>query len=188
MILFVNACARSDSRTIMLANILLGKLDEPFEEIRLIEYDFPVTDEAFLKKRDHLIRINAFNDSIFNLASQFAAADKIIIAAPYYDLSFPACVKQYFEQINVLGITFRYTPEGYPEGLCQAEKLYYVTTAGGMFVPDEYGFGYVKALSENFYGIKDVKLIRAIGLDIYGADPKKILKECADNIRDDPDI
>ena len=87
-----------------------------------------------------------------------------------------------------MGITFRYTPEGYPQGLCQADKLYYVTTAGGMFVPDEYGYGYVKALSQNYYGINDVEQIKAIGLDIYGADSQKILRECADHIRDDLQI
>ena len=42
---------------------------------------------------------------------------------------------EYFEQINVLGITFVYTPEGYPKGLCRAKALYYVTTAGGCYVP-----------------------------------------------------
>ena len=61
---------------------------------------------------------------MFELARQFAAADQIVIAAPYWDLSFPAALKQYFEQINVLGITFAYTPEGVPKGLCRARKLY----------------------------------------------------------------
>ena len=103
------------------------------------------------------------------MANQFARADEIVIAAPFWDLSFPAALKQYFEQINVLGITFMYTPEGLPKGLCRASKLYYVMTAGGMYVPEEYGFGYVRALARNFYGIEDVKLIKAVGLDIAGA-------------------
>ncbi len=188
MVLLVNACARKESRTKMLTDVLLEKIGKPYEEVVLCEYEFPVADEAFIKRRDHLISINAFNDPIFHLASQFAGADQIIIATPYWDLSFPACLKQYFEQINVLGITFRYTNEGYPQGLCQAKKLYYVTTAGGMFVPDDYGFGYVKALAENFYGIDDVRQIKAMGLDIYGADTDRILSECADHIRDDIEI
>ena len=41
---------------------------------------------------------------MFDLAKQFAEADEVIIAAPFWDLSFPAALKQYFEQINVLGI------------------------------------------------------------------------------------
>ncbi|MBQ1390739.1 MAG: NAD(P)H-dependent oxidoreductase, partial [Firmicutes bacterium] len=104
-------------------------------------------------------------------------ADEIVIAAPFWDLSFPASLKQYLEQINIPGITFRYTPAGVPEGLCRAHSLTYVTTAGGYFVPEEYGFGYVEALARNYYGIPDVRYIQAAGLDIEGADPEAILRE-----------
>ena len=99
-----------------------------------------------------------------------------MIAAPYWDLSFPAALKQYFEQINVLGITFRYTPEGFPAGLCRAGRLYYVTTAGGSYVPEDFGFGYVKALAQDFYGIPEVRLVKAVGLDLDGADPAAIMQ------------
>jgi FMN-dependent NADH-azoreductase len=50
-------------------------------------------------------------------------------------------------------------------------------TAGGTYVPEEFGYGYVKALSQNFYGIQDVELIKAVGLDIIGADVNKIIGE-----------
>ena len=91
---------------------------------------------------------------------------EIVVAAPYWDLSFPAALKQYFEQINVLGITFKYSAEGTPIPLCKAKELIYVTTAGGAFVPEEFGFGYVKALAQGFYGIPDVRQVREVGLDI----------------------
>lgn len=100
-----------------------------------------------------------------------------MIAAPYWDLSFPASLKQYFEHINALGITFTYTPEGIPKGLCKAKELYYVTTSGGNYVPGEYGFGYVEALAQRYYGIQDVRLIQTVSLDLDGADPEQILKE-----------
>ena len=177
MTLFINACVRKDSRTKRLADFLLEKLGEPYIEVRLSDLAFPETDEAYLSKRDQLIAAEDFSDPMFSLANQFAAADRIVIAAPYWDLSFPACLKQYFEHINVVGITFVYTPEGAPKGLCHAKELWYVMTAGGGFVPEEYGFGYVKALAQNFYGIQDVRLVQAAGLDLYGADPEKILNE-----------
>lgn len=44
-----------------------------------------------------------------------------------------------------------------------------MTTAGGSYVPEDYGFGYVKALAQNYYGIQDVRKIEAVGLDLYGA-------------------
>lgn len=177
MTLFINACVRAGSRTKRLADALLSKINEPYEELRLAELDFAVTDERFLAKRDRLIAAGAFDDPTFSLANQFAAADRIVIAAPYWDLSFPAALKQYFEQINVLGVTFVYTPEGFPKGLCRAKTLYYVTTAGGSFVPEAYGFGYVRALAQSFYGIPEVKLIQAAGLDLVGADPEQLLQE-----------
>ena len=166
MVLFINACVRKQSRTRKLADSVLSKLEGEVQEIRLHELSFPVVDEAFLRKRDRLIDCGEFSDPLFDMARQFASADRIVIAAPYWDLSFPAVLKQYFEQINVIGVTFRYTPEGVPQGLCKAEKLYYVTTAGGLFVPEEFGFGYVKSLARNFYGIRDVQLVKEVGLDI----------------------
>ena len=183
MILFINACVRGDSRTKKLADYLLSKTSEPIEELRPENIKFPKTDESFLNKRDSLISKREFDNSMFDLARQFAQADKIVIAAPYWDLSFPATLKQYFEQINVNGVTFTYSDEGIPVGLCKASKLYYVTTAGGDFVPEEFGYGYVKALANSFYGIEEVELIKAIGLDIVGADEVKIIQECMNKIK-----
>lgn len=184
MILFVNACVRENSRTKCLADCLLAILHAPVTELRLADYEFPAVDEAFLDRRDALKDKRDFSDPMFALARQFAGADEIVIAAPFWDLSFPALLKQYFEQINVGGVTFCYTAEGALKGLCKAKKLYYVTTAGGDLAPDDYGFGYVKALAQNFYGIQDVEQIKATGLDIDGADVERIMLDCeADIVR-----
>ncbi len=182
MILYINACVRSNSRTKILADYLLSETQEQIEELRLSEISFPKVDSAFLDKRDRLISTQQYDNPMFDLARQFARADKIVIASPFWDLSFPATLKQFLEQINVVGITFRYTENGIPVGLCKAKKLYYVTTVGGTYVPEEYGFGYVRALAQNFYGINDVEWIKAVGLDIQGADVTTILQECMRNI------
>ena len=42
-------------------------------------------------------------------AKQFAGADTIVIAAPFWDLSFPAILKTYIENIYVTGIVSRYS-------------------------------------------------------------------------------
>lgn len=183
MVLFVNACVRKESRTLRLARCLLSTLDSPYEEVKLHEITFPVANQAFLDRRDSLIAAGDFGNPMFALARQFAAADEIVITAPYWDLSFPASLKQYIEQINVLGITFRYTPQGTPEGLCRAGRLTYVMTAGGTFVPEEYGFGYIRTLAQSFYGIPKTRLIKATGLDIYGADTESILRKAENEIR-----
>ena len=176
-ILYINSCVRKASRTKRIAEHLLEKLNGNVVEVKTAELSFPVVDEAFLEKRDSLIASLHFDDPLFEQARLFAGADTIVIAAPYWDLSFPAALKQYIEQINVLGITFEYTSEGTPKGLCRAKKLYYVTTAGGVYVPGEYGFGYIKVLAQNFYGIQEVELIQASGFDIYGADEESIIRE-----------
>ena len=55
-------------------------------------------------------------------------------------------------------------------------------TAGGAYVPEEFGFGYVKTLAQSFYGIPDVKLIKATGLDIDGADIEAILSSAKESL------
>lgn len=183
-ILYVNACVRKESRTRRLAEKLLAKLDRPVEEIRLEDIAFPAVSEEYLNMRDQLISEEAFQNPLFDLARQFSEAEDIVIAAPYWDLSFPAVLKQYLEQITVAGIIFKYSEEGIPVGLCRAKRLFYVTTAGGFYAPEDYGFGYVKALAQNYYGIQDVRKIEALGLDIDGADVNAIMADAADRLRD----
>lgn len=175
MILFINACVREQSRTLRLAKKLLNTLNGEIKEVRLEDIDFPIVNEEFINRRDELRNIGNYDDPIFELGKDFANADSIVIAAPYYDLSFPAMLKQYFEQINVSGLTFTYSESGIPKGLCKAKDLYFVTTAGGPILSDEYGFGYVKALANTFYGIEDIHQIKAEGLDIIGADVEALL-------------
>ena len=182
MILFVNACVRKESRTKKLADYLLQKWNGQYEEVRLNAIVFPLVDAEFLCRRDKLAEHRDFGNPVFDLARQFAGADKIVIAAPFWDLSFPAALKQYFEQVNVVGITFSYTSEGVPVGLCKAKSLTYITTVGGNYYPEEYGAGYVRALAQNFYGIPEFNLIKATGLDIDGADIESIIDSAKESM------
>ncbi len=174
-ILFVDACVRKESRTRRLANALLDRLEGEVETVVCAEVS-PITEEAFLGQREAAAGSETDPDGITALARQFAAADTIVIAAPYWDLSFPAVLKAYLEQINIVPITFAYSPEGIPEGRCRCRKLYYVTTAGGFIFSEEYGYGYVRELAKTFYGIPETELIKAEGLDIEGADVEAILE------------
>ena len=176
MILFIDACAREASRTRKLAEHLLAGLEGPVTTVRLADLSFPEMDEAFINFRNRCTETGDFNDPVFGSAKQFAEANTIVIAAPYWDLSFPAVLKRYLEQVCVTGLTFRYTEVGVPEGLCRASQLWYITTAGGPIFSDSYGFGYVKTLAQVFYGIRDVRQVRAEGLDIVGADTDAILR------------
>ena len=173
--MFINACVRPCSRTLELAETLLQKLTGDVQEINLYETHLPALDLNGMEKRDQAVQKNDFSDPVFTAAKQFAAADIIVIAAPYWDLMFPAVLKSYLENITVSGITFRYSAQGRPESLCKARALYYVTTAGGFIGQNDFGFSYVKALAQNFFGITDVNRYAAEGLDIFGADVETIL-------------
>lgn len=175
MILYVNACVREDSRTDALARHLLSKLGE-YTELKLAQENIHPLSEEMLKKRTALIEKGDYSDAMFRYAKQFSSADTIVIAAPYWDLSFPSLLKVYMENIYVTGIVSRYTVDGRPEGLCRAKNLYYVTTAGGPYNPD-YSYGYIRELAENFLGIEKAHLFIAEMLDIIGNEPEKIIAD-----------
>lgn len=173
-ILFVNACVRENSRTLDIAKIVLEKLNNAYTEVNLQKTDLKPLNRESLDIREKLILQDDFSDTMFSLAKDFAAADTIVIAAPYWDLAFPALLKIYLEQITVSGITFRYA-KGVPQGLCRAKRLIYVTTAGGI-IYDNFGFEYVKALAQKIYGIGEVLFFKAENLDIDGNDVNDILR------------
>jgi len=173
MILYINACVRTESRTDRIARTLLEKLGE-YEELKLSDIGLKPLDEETLQRRTKLISANDYSDILFDYAKQFASADKIVIAAPHWDLSFPALLKIYIENIYVTGIVSRYDENGKPLGLCKADKLYYVSTAGGPLI-EEFGYGYIHNLMTKYMGIMDTTLVKAEMLDVDGFDSEAIV-------------
>lgn len=183
-ILFINACVRPESRTLRLARRLLARLGGPENttELDLQRERLPPLTAETLEQRDTLLRRGETDGPMFRYARQFAAAERIVLAAPYWDLSFPASVKTYFEHITVNGVTFSYAADGRPIGHCRAKRLYYVTTAGGPLLPPNHGYGYIKSLAETFYGIGETVLFAAELLDVDGMDVEAILREAEQRI------
>lgn len=186
-LLYIDACVRAErSRTRQLAQRFLDRYQTCHPDHRITRLDLndmdlrPQTTEL-LRERDELWREDRLDHPMFALAHQFAGADKIVMAAPFWDLSFPAILKIYLERVSVNRITFGYTEEGALLGLCKAEKLLYVTTRGGNFSqPDtasfEMGARYVEALGR-MYGVEDFRLLCAEGLDDVRNDPKALLSQ-----------
>ncbi len=183
-ILFVNACGRPESRTLVLAEHVLSKLTGNVEEVNLTREDIHPLTADMAEMRDEAIQNDDLTAPILRYARQFAAADIIVIAAPFWDLSFPSMLKVYMESVTVNGVTFYYTPEGIPSGLCKAQKLIYVTSAGGPIMDPHLGFGYISALAETFYHIPQIYFFKAENLDIVGADVPGILQEAKEEIDD----
>ena len=177
-ILFINACIRPQSRTVELTRHLLDRLDGEITEVDLYKEGLlPLCNKGIEKRALHDI-----SGIEFKYAKQFSKADIIVIGAPFWDLSFPSVLKIYLENIAVSGITFEYSEKGLPVSKCRAKKLYYITTSGGYIGNNNFGFDYVKALAENFYGINDMHFYSAEGLDIFGADVKGIMDEAKKKI------
>ena len=181
-ILFINACVRENSRTLVLAKNVMKDIDGEVIEVNLnLENIEPLNRES-LEKRESLVKEGSLDDPMFRYAKQFAAADEIIIAAPFWDLAFPAKLKIYLEQITVAGITFKYV-NGRPTGLCNAKKLTYVTTSGGPIF-DDFGYTYVKTLAEKFYGIEKTTAVRAMNLDVEMISAQDLLEKATISVID----
>lgn len=176
MTLFVDGCMRPNSRTRELAQVVLEKIGGEVVHLSLADSGVAGLNPETLALRDKLLAAEDYGHPMFALARQFAAADTIVIAAPYWDLLFPAAVRGYVEQITVGGITFRYDDHGIPQSLCRCKRLVYVTTAGGPIIRN-FGFEYVEAVARGFFGVEQVECYTAEGLDIWGADVAAIMEE-----------
>ncbi|MBU3803604.1 MAG: FMN-dependent NADH-azoreductase [Candidatus Cellulosilyticum pullistercoris] len=123
---------------------------------------------------------------ILKYAYQFVEADKYVIAAPMWNLSFPAILKAYIDYISVAGITFKYTAEG-PVGLCSGKKALFVASRGGDYskgngMQFEMGERYIRTIFA-FYGITDVQSITADNIDVMGMDVDAILDEAVNKVK-----
>ncbi len=179
-LLFLDACIRRErSRTEALAQAYLRLREKlgPVEcqQVILEEETLLPLNEQRLQEREEAIQKGDYSGEAFRLPRQLAWAQELVIAAPYWDLSFPASLKVYWENCCVYGLTFRYTPEGKPRGLTALQKATYLTTAGGIIGTADFGFLYLQGLLQGLLGVHTVERFAAEGLDIQGNSPTEIL-------------
>lgn len=181
-LLFIDACVnRGISRTEQLAQTLLKEMNQngeyEIETLNLEDEDLKLFTGKESALRESLTRAGNFEGPLFTYAKQFAAADRIVVAAPYWDFSFPARMKCYLEQICVTGLTFTFSSKGIPGGLCHADSLHYVTTSGGSIGELNLGYEYLEKLCKVYYGINETVCYTAEELDIEGNSVEEIMKE-----------
>ncbi len=179
--LFVNACMRKEqSRTLALCReYLAGK--EHVVEVDLPALALKPFDGQTAERRADLQKAGSWDDPIFELSKQFAAADEIVIGAPYWDLSFPAALKVYLEYVSVCDIAFHYTEDARCEGLCKARTLTYITSCGGFVEGANFGYEYLCGIAKMF-GIPETRFVAAEGLDIVGIDVEAQMGKAKDAI------
>lgn len=181
MILYINCCVRKESRTNILAKELLKTYEEEYKEVYVPDLNLQPLNEERLNCRTQLIEAGDYSDPMFDLAKEFAEAEIIVIAAPYWDLSFPTYLKLYIENIYINGIVTKYDETGSPVGLCKAFRLYYVTTAGGPYNSD-YSYLYLREMATKYFGIVDTQLVFAQNLDIEGSDTEMIMENAKSDV------
>ena len=188
-LLFVNCCIRGEeSRTLRLCRVALEELKKKYqdltvEELCLDEEDLRPLNNARLAARHALEKERAFSDPMFRYARQFAAADMVLMGAPYWEFQFPAMLRCYLEHISVGDLTFHYTEEGYPVGLGKVQRLLYVTTAGGPIQGRNCGYDYVKTHCGDMLGVPQMDFAAAENLDVWGADVEGILTQAEQALR-----
>lgn len=127
-----------------------------------------------LNDRDALAGIGAFDAPVFALARQFREADQVVVAAPFWDLSFPAALRTYIEYISANGLTYHYESDGC-HGDCRAERLVYLTSGGDVEREESLGVLYWRQLGRMF-GIGRFDFVFAGGLDIDPAKAPELLE------------
>ena len=161
----IDACIRGEaSRTRRIAEPVIEALAKRYEIVRfdLTKMDLaPLTPETYAQREAGIVPAWAVE-----AAKTLAEADRILVAAPFWDMSFPAVVKVFFEHTSLFDITF--TDNGRScVGKCKCEKVMYVTTRG-MNIPTgdarEQGSSYLHALSQ-LWDLGTVLTVAAWNLD-----------------------
>ena len=171
-LLFIDACIRGDqSRTRGIALPIVAALSNRYdvETIDLTAMDIaPLSPKAYGERTEGNIP-----EWALEAAQKIAKADRIVIAAPFWDMSFPAVLKAFFEHTSLFGVTFEDNGRKCV-GLCKCKKVLYITTRG-MDIPTgdprEQGTPYIKALS-CLWGLGEVETIAAWNMDYLS--PEKI--------------
>ena len=107
-------------------------------------------------------RIVELSDS---LVAELMQADRIVFAVPVYNFNLPAQFKSYLDHVARAGVTFRYTPEGVPEGLVKGKQVFVLTARGGKAegTPSDTMTPYLRQML-SFLGMDDVTFIAAEGM------------------------
>ena len=172
-ILFVDCCISrrgGDSRTRVLADAFLAAFREKHQdaEVETVSQETLLAlkpfDAAMLDDRDALASVGAWDAPVFDLARQFRAADGIVVAAPFWDLSYPAALRTYVEYISANGLAYHYDEQGC-HGDCRASRLVYLTSGGDFEHEDSVGVVHWRQLATMF-GIPRFDYVFAGGLDI----------------------
>lgn len=168
-LVIIDSCMRAESRTRRILNAAREVLSMRYN-IEIIDVNaaglLPLTPEGLEERTSGIVP-----EQTLSLAKTIAAADRLVVAAPFWDMSFPATLKAFFENMSLYGVTFE--DNGHTcVGLCKCKKVMYITTRGMDIEtgsPREQGSSYLMALS-TLWGLGEVTTVAAKNLDYLSTD------------------
>jgi len=140
------------------ATIDLAKDAPPFVSEPWVEGAFVPADQQSPAAKEAIAVSNSYVNGLL-------AADQIFITTPMYNLSIPAVLKAWIDQIVRYGLTFTINEKGYA-GLVHGKRVLVLVSTGGDFRPGQPAAGYnfvepyLRALF-GFLGITDVQIVYA---------------------------
>lgn len=168
-LVIIDSCMRAESRTRRILNAAREVLSTRYD-IEIIDVNaaglLPLTPEGLEERTSGIVP-----EQTLSLAKTIAAADRLVVAAPFWDMSFPATLKAFFENMSLYGVTFE--DNGHTcVGLCKCKKVMYITTRGMDIETGstrEQGSSYLMALS-TLWGLGEVTTVAAKNLDYLSTD------------------
>ena len=164
-LLYIDSCIRDEvSRTKKIATPIINKLKERYDVETLVINDLNLTivKKDLVNKRTNGI----IDEEVLSWANKVSKADRIVIAAPFWDMSIPAALKSFIELCSIINVTFA-SDDKTCFGICNCKKLFYITTRGMNIKTNselDQATPYLKALSY-LWGLGDVSVVAAYNLD-----------------------
>ena len=169
-LLYIDACIRNgESRTKRIATPIVEALKKKYavDTLVLNELNLEIVKEELCSKRNS----GEIDSVVMSWAEMVRDADRIVIAAPFWDMSIPAALKVFIELCSIFDVTFK-SDDKTCFGNCKAEKMLFITTRG-MDIPTgdirEQATPYLKALSW-LWGIGPLQVVSAQNMDYVSAE------------------
>ncbi len=154
----------------------IGHEPPPFVSEAWVEGAYAPADQQSAAAREAIAISNGYVDELL-------AADQVVITTPIYNLSVPAVLKAWIDQIVRAGRTFGINPEGYV-GLAGDKRVIVIVASGGDFRPGTpaaaYNFiePYLRGIF-GFIGITRVEFVYAHSLSQSEEKRAEILADAA---------
>lgn len=164
-LLYIDSCIRDEvSRTKKIATPIINKLKERYDVETLVinNLNLTIVKKDLVNKRTNGI----IDEEVLSWANKVSKADRIVIAAPFWDMSIPAALKSFIELCSIINVTFA-SDDKTCFGICNCKKLLYITTRGMNIKTNselDQATPYLKAISY-LWGLGDVSVVAAYNLD-----------------------